>query len=145
MVGDACRVRTEERLELLEEILDGKPGTPPTGAAGRAFDREMAVERLGGDEKLFTEAVGLFLAEIPSALCRVREAVRRSDAKGLAEAAHGMRGMASSFEATALVAEARRLELLGNDGDLAGARGALPEVEREAARLVTELVDLATS
>jgi HPt (histidine-containing phosphotransfer) domain-containing protein len=111
--------------------------------AGRAFDERVLLERMGGDRELFGMAIESFLGAVVELERQVRGAMERGDAPALALAAHSFRGMAATFEAIALVGEARRLELLGRDGDISGARGALPDFERELRRLVAELQSVA--
>ena len=106
---------------------------------GPAYDRDAALERMGGDVELLNDALAAFLAEAPEVLHQVCEAIRSGDAKALVLAAHSMKGMAATLEAKALAAEARRLEIAGRGSDLSGAHEALPAFEREVTRLLSAL------
>ena len=55
------------------------------------FDREIALERLGGDQELLNEISLLFLQEYPQMLDRLRVAVQKSDAHTVMEMAHSMK------------------------------------------------------
>lgn len=119
--------------------------TPGGRPGGRAFDERVLLERMGGDRELFGMAVESFLAAAGDLGRKVRGAVDRGDAPALSLAAHSVRGIAATFEATLLAGEARRLELLGRDGDIAGAREALPDFESELRRLEVELQGVTTT
>ena len=118
--------------------LAQKPSCPDSDSL-RVFNHEATLERLGYDEDLFAEAARLFLRETPILLGRLRQALVAGDGTALQFAAHSLKGMAANFEARELVAEARRLELLGYDGDLTGACEALRDLERELTRVVAAL------
>lgn len=113
--------------------------TPEMAPEVRAVDREAALERLGGDLELLSEAIESFIQTAPEMLERIRAAIASGDSKSLSLFAHSMKGVAATLEAHKLVAEARRLEVLGREGDIAGARAALSGFERELEAAVWEL------
>ena len=53
-----------------------------------AFDRVSAIERLGGDEELFSEVAGVFLGDAPKLMAVIRGAVVTGDALAGASAPH---------------------------------------------------------
>jgi HPt (histidine-containing phosphotransfer) domain-containing protein len=117
----------------------------PADGDESVFDWEAALERMEGDATILGEAVDMFLAEAPRHLSDIHGAVARRDLKALALAAHSLKGMASLFDATFVVAETKRMELLAKDGDIGGARRALQDLEHELARLVVALQTVATT
>ena len=95
-------------------VLDGRP----------AFDRRSALENLGGDEQLLDEVLELFLDDCPRLLAEVRTAIEAGDASTIARLSHTISGVAGNFAAAAVVDLARRLEVMGMTGELAGAEAA---------------------
>jgi HPt (histidine-containing phosphotransfer) domain-containing protein len=114
-----------------------------TAGASAPFDRAALLERVEGDVELLSEIVGLFLEESPSLLAGVAEAVAAGNAAGLKRAAHTLKGAASNFGATEVVAVALELEAIGRSGNLAAARAACDRLEGALAALTTALAPLA--
>lgn len=109
------------------------------------FDRNTVLENLGGDESLLAEVSGIFIADWPENLARLRAAVAAGDAEAVRRAAHAVKGAAGNFSAERAVQAARTLEFAGRDGDLSQAPQLLDEtvaaVEALVAALKTELGD----
>jgi two-component system sensor histidine kinase/response regulator len=76
------------------------------------------LERVGGDEEIFAELCDLFLADAPTRLDAIRDAVAQGDPSALRRAAHAFKGAASVFDADDVVAAARALEEIGETGAL---------------------------
>ncbi len=89
-----------------------------------ALDRAALLARVDGDEEVLQEIVGLFLEDCPRLMRLIDEAVTRSDAAALAEAAHSLKGAVANFGDGPALASARELEVVGRTGNLAGARAA---------------------
>lgn len=91
---------------------------------GRRSFREAREGSLSGpDERLHDEAA--------AAVRSLHDSLSSGSLDGIRRAASSFRDLAGAVGATGLLAEARRLELLGKDGDLQGARGVLPDLEQE--------------
>ena len=103
------------------------------------FDRQVALARVGDDEELLYELIGLFLAESPAWRNDARVAAARGDAVGLHRAAHTIKGAVGYFGAAEASAAALRLEELGRAGDLAAATAAVAELEQALDRLTAAL------
>jgi two-component system sensor histidine kinase/response regulator len=97
-------------------------------AAG-SFDPEAAAARLGGDKHLLDELLTLFWAGCPEMVSNIAKAIDASDAAALRGAAHALKGSVANFAAPRAVAAALRLERMGIDEDLSGARPALQELD----------------
>jgi signal transduction histidine kinase/CheY-like chemotaxis protein len=130
-------------LSLLEEpappkTVSAPPAAPPLKAAA-ACDCAAFIERVGGDAALAREMAQVFINDAR----RLREAVRRSvadnDARGLREAAHALKGAASNFNATAVVACAAELEQMGKSNEMDRAADTASHLEGELDRLLAEL------
>ncbi len=117
----------------------GPPSGPPAEAVGDgharpAFDRAAALEGLGGDEALLDEVLGLFLDDLPRLLDAIAVAVKSDDATALDRLAHTVAGVAGTFAAPGVVAEARRLEAMGKARSMAGADDVRLALGREVDR-----------
>lgn len=108
--------------------------TPP-----ETLDRAAVLSRVGGNEKFLRKLVGIFLADCPKRLATMRKALAAHDLEALAHAAHSVKGTVGIFGAAPVVEAARNLEGLARAGDLAAARKAFAELEKELARFTPAL------
>jgi two-component system, sensor histidine kinase and response regulator len=136
--------------ELFETVEGAAPPvaavrkTPIRPALGSdVFDLDRALAAVGDDPELLRELAGIFLQECPGILQEIRTAVARGDAANLKCAAHNLKGSVDNFAAGAAFAAALRLEMMGRDGKLVEASGALADLERELDRLTPALTALA--
>ena len=86
-----------------------------------AFDRHVALLRVGGDEELLKEIADIFLEDYPKVLEEIQAALACGDARRLEQSAHTLKGSAGNFGAKAVVETASRLEQLGRTGRVDGA------------------------
>jgi CheY-like chemotaxis protein/HPt (histidine-containing phosphotransfer) domain-containing protein len=123
----------------------GGPDATPTGPApaATAIDLSAALGEAGGDQELVRELAGIFLQECPRWLAAIRKAVEGEDPSGLKIAAHTLKGSLNIFAAKAAGETARRLETMGREGNLAGAREVLASLVEELERLRPGLVAVA--
>ncbi len=126
-----------ELFRVLDQLL-GAAAPPQESPAEAAFDREAALQRVGGDEVFLAELIELFLQDYPRLLDEVRGALARNDADGLSRNAHALKGSASNFGAKPVCAAAQALEALGKSGNLDGADDLLGRLEMELERLRSE-------
>jgi CheY-like chemotaxis protein len=108
----------------------------------KCFDRATLLERLGNDESLIPEILGLFMEEMPGLLNRVRDAIASRDTVKLGHLAHSIKGSSATVAATGLREAAFELETAAKNGDLEAADRLAGRLEssyesfREAAREV---------
>ncbi|MBV9122991.1 MAG: response regulator, partial [Planctomycetes bacterium] len=124
------------------------PGAEPEPSAlpeSQIFDREAAVEEMGGSLELLREIAQVFLEDCPRMLGELRTALDDKDAVRLRRAAHSLKGSAANFSAPAAVEAAWKLEEMGRQGNLQGAAESLPELEQEVHRLRRALEGLVGS
>lgn len=76
------------------------------------FDYAGSLDRMGGDEQLFCEMVGFFVADSPIWLEQIRDGLNRGDAKLVHRSAHTLKGLAANFGARQAVIAASRVEQL---------------------------------
>jgi PAS domain S-box-containing protein len=95
--------------------------------------------RLDGNDELMAELAQLFLDDAPNQIHKIREAVGKADASALENAAHALKGSASTLGANGLAALARNLEMQARTKILEGAGEVCSQLEEEWERLQLEL------
>jgi HPt (histidine-containing phosphotransfer) domain-containing protein len=95
--------------------------------------------RVGGDRKLLTELVALFVEAWPQRLSDLRAAVERGDSDALERAAHAAKGSVGTFATRGAFESARRLEEMGRAGDMTGAGTELLHLEQQVKSLISAL------
>ncbi len=119
-----------------------EPLLPPAGAEMPAIDRTSALQKLGGDEELLLEIIGLYLDDCPKVMERLSAALAEGDAEGVWKAAHRLKGSVGSLAAQPALEAARDLETVGRAGDLEEAAAAFERLEHELERLAAALTAL---
>jgi HPt (histidine-containing phosphotransfer) domain-containing protein len=99
------------------------------------FDREDAIERLGGAEDLLDEFLELLLKQTTTDLPQIAQAVEQGNANRLEHLAHSLKGAAASLSAERVRQAASNLESMGRDGDMSKAQPALALLEQEVTLL----------
>jgi HPt (histidine-containing phosphotransfer) domain-containing protein len=92
---------------------------------------------------LLRELVGIFLEDSPAWVEQIQASISRGDARGLKLSAHLLAGTASHFGAGIVTKSARRLEAMGQSGNLDGASEACAELLAAVAELHPALIELA--
>jgi PAS domain S-box-containing protein len=133
-------IRARELLAVIEKISAGGPSPLDGQRDTSTVDWAAALERLQGDRELLEELIGVIRQEAPQLLAAVREAVERGDAAALRLSAHTLKGSLGNFAAARAVEAAKRLEIMGKQGDLSDAAQALAVLESELDRFLPELV-----
>jgi two-component system, sensor histidine kinase and response regulator len=109
------------------------------------LDREAALSRVGGDADLLKEIACVFVDDCPRALAELRDAAARGDFQVVERAAHGLKGAASNFGASNVVAAALHLETMGRSRKLDGFDHGFQELETVLSELRAELETLMAS
>ena len=119
------------------------PVSPPAaafGPAGEPFDRQRVLVAVDGSIEFLGQMVRILVErDGPRLLDELRRAVDGADSVALAEAAHGLKGLAGELAADSTYELARRLEALGAKGDLAAAVPLVGELEAEFGALIEAL------
>jgi HPt (histidine-containing phosphotransfer) domain-containing protein len=117
----------------------GPPSMRPSAAAAPVWDRNEALERVGGDEDLLREVTGILLADVPVHLQHLRDALGCGDADTVVAEAHKLKGAIGLFGARKGAEAARQLEDMGRIHDLTEAPRIFGGLEQELRRLVSDL------
>ena len=119
-------INAQELLTLVEtlgaQVRSAKVSDQRGPEGGVPFDFRAALARLEGDVEIFKEQVVFFLRDAPALLVDIQEAFAVGDAGKLRTAAHRLKGLAASFDATAVTERAFDLEQRGQRGDWQGGR-----------------------
>jgi HPt (histidine-containing phosphotransfer) domain-containing protein len=99
------------------------------------FDEAALLETVQGDRELLGELGRLFIADAPSHIEAVRDAIGRNDAQALRFAAHAIRGSAGTLTARRVARVAQELERMSAGGDVTGADTRLQALEHAVAEL----------
>jgi PAS domain S-box-containing protein len=139
---DAYVSKPIEREVLFETIdrLTGYSKETSVGDAGArsndpVFDAGAVLDSLEGDSELLREIAGIFLAQFPKHMEKIRAAVSNRDPKLLERAAHALKGTAANLLAQGVVEAASKLEEIGRAGSVAGCSQALDSLEAELGKL----------
>jgi two-component system, sensor histidine kinase and response regulator len=100
-----------------------------------AVDLAAVLDRIGGDEALLREIVGLYFEDEPRLLDEAATALRSRDADLLRRSAHTLKGAVSNFCAPAAWSAAQALESAGRDGRLDDAGALYDALLAELARV----------
>ncbi|MBB5349131.1 response regulator [Desulfoprunum benzoelyticum] len=136
---------------LAERLLPWLGVPPDADAAGdggaveapvyrpSCWNRNQALQFVGGDSQLLHDMMGLFLQRNTPLLLRVDAAIQARDARALCEAAHAYKGAVNHFAAVGVREIALALEKAGRNDNLDGIEELWELLVNEAASLQTEL------
>jgi PAS domain S-box-containing protein len=144
-ISKPIRVKELERAitQLIGRRNWAKVPVSEGGQADGVIDHAALLAGVDGNRRLLRDLIRLFLADCPKRLTEIKEAIRRGDAEGLRRAAHALKGSVGNFVAKKTLAAARRLEIIGAEGDLATASNACAKLESELTLLSEQLREFA--
>jgi two-component system, sensor histidine kinase and response regulator len=82
------------------------------------FDAEALMERLGIDENLVREIMGVYLDDTPIQLSRLRECFEKGDLLSIQRCAHSMKGASANFCVGTINKTAREIEIAAKQSNL---------------------------
>jgi HPt (histidine-containing phosphotransfer) domain-containing protein len=130
--------------KITEQVTDEGPVS--AGIASEGTVSLARIDRLRtsmpGKDSLIDELIDLFVADLPSRLGAIAQAIERADAPALALQAHALRGGAANFGASRLDELCGKLEEIGASRMRPAAPAMLDEVRRESARVRDALLAL---
>lgn len=137
-------LRPDELFATIGECCGLPSGEAQAGAATeqpatQAVDRATLLAAFGGNASLLAETAGVFLADAPGLLARLRRAAHAGDLDEVAAAAHAIKGAAGLFSQGDAFESARRLEQHARAGDAASIASARDALERAMAGLTHDV------
>ena len=112
------------------------------GANARPFDRETALDMLGGQERLLTRMDEIFLRDVPGEFRELADFCASGDWGNAKRLAHSIKGSARTVGAQRLGAIAEQMEYVCRQRDPASARKELKLLEAEVHSALEYISDL---
>ena len=106
------------------------------------FDRDSVLGMVGGDPELLDDLVTMFKSHYPTVIEELRDAINQSDATGIRESAHQLKGVVGNFYAPSCTESASTLEQYGKDGELTNVPARFAQLQTELDALEHELDSL---
>lgn len=106
------------------------------------FDKNAALDRLGGDLDLLIELAGMFLEDCPRLIDGIQEALENNDSDSVQRLAHSLKGAVGNFSAQSAFDAAHELETMGREGNLSGAKEIFSGLKQNIERLKPALSKL---
>ncbi|MDZ4686994.1 MAG: Hpt domain-containing protein [Planctomycetaceae bacterium] len=103
------------------------------------FNRQTALQRIGGDERLLHDLAAFYVVDAPVLLSQLKDAVPQGDAEAVMHAAHTLKSLSANFDAHQAVALAGVMERAGRSGDLTVATDLVSELEAAVAAVIGSL------
>jgi histidine phosphotransfer protein HptB len=110
-------------------------------AAERPVDLAVAMRWLGGDRRLLSELVTIFVDDGPKRLQAIRAALTASDVRQVEHVAHSLKGSAAILGATQLQTAALALEDAAHDGHTENGSDMVAQIARELDRVMAFFAD----
>jgi CheY-like chemotaxis protein/HPt (histidine-containing phosphotransfer) domain-containing protein len=115
------------------------PSVHPTPDSTLGWNAESVLERLGGDEKLFSEVIQIFLEETPKNIAQLRQALAQGNSENLERTAHSLKGELGYLGIAGVSQKARELEEMGRRHDLLHAAGVFATFETELSAVLNSM------
>ncbi len=100
------------------------------------IDLNSILEFFSGDMAWFEEIFELFVEKYPEYIKTMRAAILHNDSKGLQQAAHGFKSTVSLFKVSDMIELVIKLEQMGREEKLQGAKQAIDQLELIIAKFV---------
>jgi PAS domain S-box-containing protein len=147
-------IRALDLMDILAKIVPAPQPIPrpepvsvpkPT-LTDTVFDRAGALDRVGHEEEILREVLGMFVENTPGLMMQIRESIEREDFATLRRATHTLQGTASNFTIPGALKDAYTLENMARAGDISGASQPLVALEATITRLLSAIeVDLVST
>ena len=100
-------------------------------SVGPIFDLSEALNRVDEDIDFLREVIEVFIEDYPNQIRQLQEGVASGDADAVERAAHTLKSSLANLAGKRASDVAYRLEVLGREGNLEAAKGALANLEQE--------------
>ncbi len=122
-------------MEELPQAVDRAASEQLAPALDAEVLRGLRELQMDGESDLVAELADIYLADAPTQIAAMREAIAWGNTVALRLAAHTLKGSSASLGATHLVELCKEIEELGQGGTVAGAAEKLVDVEQELVRV----------
>jgi len=129
--------RDTEKQALVQ--APSSPSCAPTQGSVSAWDRNVLLERLMGDEELVAQLVEAAHDDLPCQVSKLKDSLAAADITTSERQAHTIKGAAANIGAEPLRNVAERTEKAARQGYLESCREALPVLEQEFEHLRREM------
>jgi two-component system sensor histidine kinase/response regulator len=143
-------VQPKEVIAAIERRLREAPAATPEVSRARipkgkeVFDKKSLLDRLGGDEQLFTEIVKAFLEDAPLQLEKLKQALQEGNSVGVERQAHLLKGAAMNMGGKEMQTVAWEMEVAAKDADLSRAQSLVEKLDPAFERLKEVLSTLSS-
>ena len=103
------------------------------------LDRALILERLGGDEEIFSMMLDMYIQDVESNCDILEAAFVSGDAAALQREAHTVKGLLATFSDDIGSGDALLIEQLAKDGNVSGLGGAVRSLQ-ERMRVVADVL-----
>ncbi|MGH7302703.1 MAG: Hpt domain-containing protein [Candidatus Rokuibacteriota bacterium] len=110
-------------------------------AAEHPVDLAVAMRWLGGDRRLLSELVGIFVDDGPKRLQAIRAALTEADVRQVEHVAHNLKGSAAILGATRLQTAALALEDAAHEGHTENGPDLVAQIAGELDRVIAFFAD----
>ncbi|GAA4428000.1 response regulator [Bremerella cremea] len=107
--------------------------------SGISYNREQALDNVGGNEVILREMLDLFMTECPKQMNEIKAAYVAGDHDRLTRAAHTLKGSVAMFAADAAISAARRIEFMGRNDKIDEFEVAWIDLQEKIKRLTADL------
>jgi HPt (histidine-containing phosphotransfer) domain-containing protein len=139
-------LRRNELLRMVEKWLSGGVQSPPqagpaakqeaSGETGEPIDYARALNEFEGDEAFLAEVLDGFIDQLREQAGTLKQAVLAGDSETVRREGHALKGGAGNLAAWELSDIGRKLEMMGQEGELGDTCAAVvARLESEAVRL----------
>ena len=94
------------------------------------FDRELILDRLGGDEEILTMMIDLYLQDVERTALSLVDAFDQGQADAFMREAHTIKGLLATFSDDAGAAKAFGIEQQAKTGEISGLQPAVAALQR---------------
>lgn len=103
------------------------------------LDREVILERLGGDEEILLMMLDMYLQDVDNNCAAIAGAYAAGDIAGVQREAHTIKGLLATFSDDAGSAEAYALERLAKEGEISALGAAVEALQARLQEVATVL------
>ncbi|MHC4267421.1 MAG: Hpt domain-containing protein [Planctomycetota bacterium] len=109
------------------------------------FDKNKALNIIGGDEEFLREIVEIFLVDVTQQVSEIKKAVESRNREALEKSSHKLKGAVGNFGENATFKTALELETIGKENRMDEAEGIYGILVDDVERLVNALKEIITN